>query len=292
MSGLWSAPIVLSLALTGASPSQDAVDAVRQLYAAAEYESALAALDRLSTSTGAPEATEVERYRALCLMALGRSTDADAAFERVVRNDPWYEPGEQEPPRVRAAFAAVRARVLPEVARARYAEAKAAYDRKDYPAAVAGFERSVRILDAAELADPALRDLRTLASGFFDLSRAAIPKVPPPPAAGADEGAAAAEPASPQTVLPPTEPVAIEQGLPPWNTVLLGSHAQMEFRGAIEVSIDETGAVTSARIVQAVHPAYDPLLREAASTWRYVPARRNGKPVASTKRVEVVLRPR
>ena len=292
MSGLWSAPIILSLALAGAEPSQDSVDAVRQLYAAAEYESALATLDRLTTSTGAPEVTEVERYRALCLMALGRSTDADAAIERVVRSDPSYEPGEQEPPRVRAAFAAVRARVLPDVARALYTEAKAAYDRKDYPAAVAAFERSVGILEAVESADPALRDLNTLASGFLDLSRAAIPPAPVPPGAASDAAAASGGPVDAPTELPPTEPVAIEQGLPPWNTAWLGSHAQMEFRGAIEVSIDETGAVTSARIVQTIHPSYDPQLREAASQWRYVPARRNGKPVASTKRVEVVLRPR
>jgi tetratricopeptide (TPR) repeat protein len=292
MSGPWSASIVLFLALTGASPSQDSVDVVRQLYAAADYESALATLDRLATPAGAPEVTEVERYRALCLMALGRSADADAAIERVVRSDPSYEPGEQEPPRVRAAFAAVRARVLPEVARALYTEAKAAYDRKDYPGAVAAFERSVRILEAIESADPALRDLSTLASGFLDLSRAAIPPAPAAPAAATDAEVPTAEPASAETALPPAEPVAIEQALPPWNTVWLGSQAQMEFRGAIEVSIDEAGAVTSARIVQTIHPAYDPLLREAASKWRYVPARRDGKPVASTKRVEVVLRPR
>ena len=33
-------------------------------------------------------------------------------------------------------------------------------------------------------------------------------------------------------------------------------------------------------------------LLEAATHWRYRPAQRNGKPVASNKRVDVVLRPR
>jgi outer membrane biosynthesis protein TonB len=186
----------------------------------------------------------------------------------------------------------VRARVLPDVARALYAEAKVAYDRKDYPAAVAAFERSVDILSSLESADPSLRDLITLASGFLDLSRAATAPKPPAPPPVAAEPAPPPVPADPQAVTPPTEPVAIEQGLPPWNTVWLGAQAQMEFRGAVEVAIDETGAVTSARIVDTVHPAYDPLLLGAAAQWRYVPARRNGKPVASTKRVDVVLRPR
>jgi hypothetical protein len=67
---------------------------------------------------------------------------------------------------------------------------------------------------------------------------------------------------------------------------------QLEFRGAIEVTIDEAGAVTAARTIERIHPFYDPLLLEAAKGWRYEPARLDGQPVVSVKRVDVVLRPR
>jgi outer membrane biosynthesis protein TonB len=86
--------------------------------------------------------------------------------------------------------------------------------------------------------------------------------------------------------------VAISQVLPPWNPASFGSQYQSEFRGAVEVTIDENGAVSAAKIIEPIHPVYDPLVIEAATRWRYVPARLDGKPVASTKRVDVILRPR
>jgi hypothetical protein len=45
-------------------------------------------------------------------------------------------------------------------------------------------------------------------------------------------------------------------------------------------------------MIEPIHPAYDPELVEAAKAWRYDPARRDGQPVVSIKRVDVVLRPR
>ena len=85
--------------------------------------------------------------------------------------------------------------------------------------------------------------------------------------------------------------MAIEQVLPPWNPGWFGTQFLSEYRGVVEVSIDEAGAVVSARIAEPVHPLYDVQLLEAATHWRYEPARRGGKPVASSKSVEVVLKP-
>jgi TonB family protein len=290
-------PSVLLTALMAVTPAQvaaaDTLDVVRQLYASADYESALQAIDRLAPDDHA--VTETDRYRALCLMALGRAADAEAVFERIIRANPSYEPDEQEPPRIRAAFATVRTRVLPEVARGLYAEAKTAYDRKDYRAAVPAFERTMGVLDELETDDRTLGDLRTLTSGFLDLSRAALKPAPALPAP-APEAAAPPPPAPPEPKPPvsgpTTGPEIIQQHLPPWNPAWFGSQFQSEFRGAVEVVIDESGAVVSARIIEPIHPAYDQQLFDAATRWRYVPAQRNGQPVASTKRVDVILRPR
>jgi TonB family protein len=316
---------VLLTALMAIGPTQvgaaDTLDLVRQLYASADYESALEALNRLAPADGAAAGAESERFRALCLMALGRPAEAEVVFERIIRADPSYQPDEQEPPRVRAAFAAVRSRLLPDLVRTMYAEAKAKYDGKDLAAAAAGFERTLRLLDSLESADPALADLRTIANGFLDLSRTAAPPASPPPTPAREPATAAApptevppkpasasrtEPRRETDAAPPTytvatggttgeritPPEAITQVLPPWNPAWFGAQFQSEFRGAVEVMIDQNGAVIAARMVDAVHPAYDQQLLEAARGWRYVPAQRNGKPVASTKRVDIVLRPR
>lgn len=276
------------LLVSAPTSAQDALGPVRDLYAAADYDAALGALDRLETALGAPDAIEVNRYRALCLFALGRTTDAEAVIERIVRADPQFSPGDEAAPRVRTAFQAVRLRVLPQVARASYVEAKSAYDRKEFTAAVPAFERVLGVLDSLPSDDPAIGDLRTLASGFLDLSRAAMAPARAEPAAVTSP----APPPAPAGLEPATEPVVIQQALPPWNTAWLGAQGQMEFRGAVEVVIDASGAVTSARIVESVHPAYDVPLLQAATSWRYRPASRGGKPVVSTKRVDIVLRPR
>ena len=168
--------VAASVALAAVQPAaSDSLDSVRQLYASADYESALATLERLPPTT-APvvEATEIERYRALCLLALGRTAAAELAIEQIVRLNPSYQPDEQEAPRLRSTYASVRARVVPQVARTQYTEAKAAYDRREYETASTGFTQTIALVDSLESADPTLGDLRTLATGFADLSRAAI----------------------------------------------------------------------------------------------------------------------
>jgi TonB family protein len=273
--------------------AQDPLTAIRDLYANADYDGALGALDRLDIETTSYDAIEGNQYRALCLFALGRTTDAEAVIEQIVRLKPAFTPGDDAAPRVRTAFERVRLRVLPEVARSNYASARAAYDRKEFAAAAPAFEEVLALLDvlSTSTSDPAVSDLRTLASGFLDLSKAALTPPPPPPTP--EPAGKPAAPAPARVAPEPTvDPVVIQQVLPQWNAGWLGAQAQMEFRGAVEIVIDEEGAVSSARIVDSVHPTYDPALLEAARGWRYRPATTGGKPVTSTKRVEVVLRPR
>jgi len=301
-----SLPGVILSTLMALSPqiaAADTIDVVRQLYVSADYESALEALDRFADSGGAAAIEERERFRALCLIALGRTTDAEAVFERIVRANPAYAPDEQEPPRVRAAFAAVRSRVLPEVARSLFTEGRAAYDRKAYATAVPAFERTLAVLDQLESDDQSLGDLRTLTTGFLDLSRSAALAPAPPALEPAAPAAAADVPANPTPTADALDPSPAETGItkgpevvrqivPPWNPRWFATEVKTEFRGAVEVSIDESGAVVSARVVESINSVYDQQLLEAAAKWRYVPAERNGKPVASTKRIEIILRPR
>jgi hypothetical protein len=262
------------------------------MYASAAYEEALTAIGHLKSNADLAGVVEIDRYRALCLIALGRSAEADQAIEAAVMLDPLYQPAADDAsPRVRAAFDAVRQRVLPTVVRSLYASAKAAFDRKAFAEAAADLDKIVRVIDSFEGNQPELGDLRTLASGFLDLSKAAMaePPAPPPPAQVTSqpvETPVALVPAPPVSF---TNPVAKRQDLPQLPFSLAA--AKGEYRGTVEVEIDETGSVVGARITKSVHALYDPLLLAATRHWTYVPAQIDGRPMVARKRVEIVLKP-
>ena len=276
------------LIVAPAASAQDALGPVRDLYASAAYEEALTALGRMTPDAPASE-LEIDRYRVLCLMALGRGTEADTVIESMVAADPLYQPSATDAsPRVRTAFTTVRQRVLPNVARSLYLAAKSAYDRKAYPDAIKALEKTVLVIDTIDApVRNELTDLRVLASGFLDLSRAAAaPPAAPAPAAVKAEIAAPVVTAA----LPDTPLVVLKQNLPPmpFSITALGNG---EYRGVLELVIDDRGNVTDARIVQSVHAIYDPILLQAARGWKYEPPRLAGKPSVSVKRVEIVLKP-
>ena len=91
-------------------------------------------LNRLrSTEHPASQSRAIEQYRAFCLLALGRPADAEQAIEAVVAAEPSFQPGESDAsPRIRSAFTSVRRRMLPSIIQQKYAQAKAAFDRKDF----------------------------------------------------------------------------------------------------------------------------------------------------------------
>jgi len=283
--------ILLFVALVlpaGQSSGQDSLQAAKDLYASASYEDALAILTRLERSD-AP--VEVQQYRAFCLIALGRLNEAEQVIEWVVSANPKYAPGDMDaPPRIQAIFSRTRHQLLPDIARLKYTEAKQALDRKDRHAAMAGFGSVVELIDAADAETRrSLDELRFLAAGFLDLTKAmTAPEAPQP--------TEAAEPPAEQApvVAPPinvTPPVAIRQMMPPWIPSDAPSR-QAVFTGAIRVRISATGRVEGAEMVRPVHPAYDRLLLEAAMNWEYQPARRDGVRITSEQVVEVQLKPR
>jgi TonB family protein len=281
--------------------AQDSLAAARDLYASAAYDEALAALNQLKGAGRAgDDQRAIDQYRAFCLLALGRSAEAEEAIAAVVAAEPRYQPSAADvSPRVRAAFSEVRRRMLPGIIQRRYADAKNAFDRKDFAGASEMFQQVLDALNdpdvAAAAAQPPLSDIHTLALGFHDLAvNASAPPLPPPPPAAAVEAApATAPPSEPQrdriyTLADPNviPPAIIRQWLPPFpgRTPVAVSGA------ALEVVIDETGSVQAAMMRIPVNGAYDSMAIAAARNWRFKPATVNGVPVKFRKIVQITFK--
>jgi TonB family protein len=284
------------LAVPATAAAQDALARAKGLYASAEYEEALQLFESLK---GRTPSTEVSAYQVFCLVALGRSTEAKAAIMGIVRQDPLFRPSEaQASPRVRGFYEDVRRPLLPEVVRQLYTSAKAAYDRKDWEPALADFDRVIALADEITETEPGLTDLRTLALGFRDLTKAALAPPPPPPAP-----APAAPPKPPVTVktsvpaepqvygvdnLDVKKPMVLSQPMPPWRPAT-PTEEKMRFSGALELLINEDGKVMSVKLIESVHPRFDASLLEIARTWTFKPATKDGKPVMYRYAVGVTL---
>jgi TonB family protein len=294
--------------------SKASLSRAKELYASANYDEALSMLNELGTivipeggavvGTPSEEAASVALYRVLCLVAVGRSAEVDLAIDRLVTQHPLYRPPSDElSPRVRTAVHSARLRVLPTLVQKRYEESRSHYDRGEFAAASAGFKWVLTALadpDLAYLAGQApLADIKTLAGGFAGLAEKALAPPPPPPApvvaAPAVMAAAPAPPAKPARDLTRvftaddadvTAPVKIQQNMPRFPSAL-----REPVSGVIDVVIDPTGKVESARIVDPVHLYYDGLLVTAAKRWQYQPATLDGIPVRFSKRIQVSLNP-
>lgn len=283
-------PRVLALALavsivTGVVHGQDA-DRIRTLYIAAAYEEALAAMP-------APGAagTEIEQFRALCLLALGREQDARATIARLIKAQPLFTPSSDDlSPKMQALFGSIRVKLLPDIVRETYATAKKHFEARNDQEALAGFQRTITLIDSLPAADRAsLSDIRVLASEFKVLSTARLPKpVSSLPPAVRDPVPAAPAPV-PGGVFVAATPVT--EQLPAWNPPDPKT-ARLEFAGLVRVSIGTDGRVTSAVVIEPTHPAYDVAVLQAAKRWAYKPATLDGQPVASQKDIRLRLVPR
>jgi len=280
--------------------AQASLDAARELYASAEYDSALTMLDGLrSDERPFDEQRTIELYRVLCLVATGKEADAEASMEALITRDPMYRPADL-PPRVRSTYTEKRKRLLPTTVQNTYQEAKAAFDFKDYVTAERGFAAVLAVLDDPDMASAAnkspLSDLRTLATGFHELSRKAIVPAEPLTAAAPAVApvvvreAAAALPRAPRifssedsNVVPP---IALTQRIPPFPGPIRSPQT-----GIIEVIIDGNGSVESATMFASISPQYDRLALGAARNWQYQPAKLDGVPVKFLKRIQVSLVP-
>jgi TonB family protein len=294
---------ILACAEAALTAADDSLTAARDLYAQASYDEALGMLNRLRSPDGQPaEQRTIERYRALCLLALGRAADARRAIEVVVAAEPSFHPSETEvSPRVRLAFRDVRRRMLPEIAKQKYVSAKTAFDRKEFREAAQGFGQVLEMLDDPDLsadgAETPLPDLRVLAQGFRDLSVAAA--APSPPAPVVQPQPPSKEPANPppspvpaaprvyslddRNVVPPS---VLDQTLPTFAARSTASR-----RATIALVVNESGAVESAVMLEPFGSSYDRVVLQAARQWRYSPARLDGVPVKYRRLVQINLEP-
>src|SRR5438552_2053305 len=222
------------LTMAEAAAAQGSLADARALYSAASYDEALAMLNGLQASDQRPEdGRAIDQYRALCLLALGRTDEATRAIQAIVAASPSYHPSETEvSPRVRAVFRDVRQVMLPAIIQQKYAEAKTAFDRKNLAAASDGFNQVVELLTDSDLGSaanqPPLSQLRPLAIGFRDLAAAAAPpapstlpehpSTPPPVATAAPAPSPPLRPAAPRiyswddaNVVPP---IVLRQAMP------------------------------------------------------------------------------
>jgi TonB family protein len=286
----------ITLATAPVRAEGNAVDTVRELYASAAYEDALTLVDELLSSNKTPaERQAMGLYRVLCLVALARGPEADRAIEVLIAQEPLYRPPTDDmPPRVRAAFAEARKRILPSIVQQQYQHAKTAFDNQDFVTAAGGFERVLEMLKDPDLAattnQPPLSDLKTLASGFHQLSaKAAAPPPPPPPPV---EPAPAPVPlrdfrkvytATDTEVVPPT---VVRQVFPPFP-----GKVTTAVTAVVIVTIDATGAVESATVRAPISDQYDRFIVAAAKKWQYRPATVDGVPVRFLKVVQVNLTP-
>jgi TonB family protein len=280
------------------SPVPDDLDAVKALYASASFEDALTRLSQVNDAHD----PEVEEYRALCLLGLGRTVDAQRSLERLVTEDPSFAVASADvSPRFLSMFHDVRRRVLPAAAKALYATARQSFDDKRYLVASDQFKALVALLKDDDMTESAeLKDLRTLGEGFDTLIDArladeakAAPAFKPAPAT--DTASATAAPAAgieyktgDEGVTAPKE---ISRPMPPWH-LSGGLGRQTEYHGMLEILVNERGLVAQASLKRSIFPQYDTALLQATKDWKFQPAMKDGQPVAYRETIAITLSPR
>jgi TonB family protein len=290
--------IVLTVPVAASGADADLATA-KSLYASASYDEALHVLDSLEAAAPAGDAAQIEQYRALCLVAIGRTAEAEQSLERIVLAHPLYHfEGEEVSPKLITLYQSVRKRVLPAAAKDLYANAKAKFESKQFEEAAAGFEQVMAVINEAGEGSSTLADLKQLSDGFLLLSQSEVAAAEAARAARAK--AAASPPPPPVVTAPPvytlsdgdvTPPVAISADPPAWSP-RSAIFAERSFKGLLQVVIDEQGNVESLTLEQPVSPDYDAELLDAAKRWKFSPATKDGRPVKFMKRLEIILQPR
>ena len=273
--------LILALSISSSAAAQVSEIDFKGLYAAAEYDKALEVIASLDT-------LEAQQYKALCLLALGRTADASTAIESLVNASPTFIPSSDDaPPRFVELVTKVRTKLLPAIARREFIQGRDRFNEKQNEQALKHFSLVLTLLKDPAFTDANTKqDLETLATGFSDLAKAATTPVkvaaaPPepvaPPAAPAPAGG---------TVVPPkvVPPVALVQTVPPMPSDIA---ARAGAKLVMVVQIDAAGRVTAATVKESAHPRYDRLVALATREWRYTPATLNGLAIASEQTVTI-----
>ena len=259
----------MCVAMCAALSADDAqLDRAKELYRTAAYDEALGVLDAIRATAPSTDALEVNEYRVFCLVALDRKDDARNAIAAL------------DHPRIRFMSCPRRRRRRASEPCSRTSASRCCrlwcrppmrMPKRHLTGRIrsprAGFERVLTLLRDPELSSNSeLGDLAVVAAAFRDLSaaRELAAAAAPPPAAARDNSAAAESAARGKSPEPPVyrdgapnlvPPAIITQTLPPTHLA-----ERRLWTGAIEVLIDETGKVLSARMAMPVQTD----LRQAA----------------------------
>ena len=278
----------------------DPLRTARDLYASAAYEEALAELARVESSPETPATMrDKDAYRVFCLVALGRAVEAQERAESLVRSNPLLSVDQfpDASPRIATIFTGVQRRVLPPLVKEAYrtARARALENASDARSRLMDVRSLLAMAERVGAFDETLADIRMLVDGFLELASAGEPPNRPPATTAATMPSDAASPpaaTAPSDAAPPpaavvpaaadtgiTAPIAVYQPQPNVPPVLLDLVRRLNRPAAINVVINERGAVDDVIVTQSVTAAYDALIVAAARTWRYKPAMKGGVPV-------------
>jgi TonB family protein len=283
-------PLVVALVVTAsvAKAQDDPLRTARDLYASAAYEEAFAELTRVGSSVATPTTThEIDAYRAFCLVALGRTGEAQQVAEALVRADPLLSIDQfpDASPRITTLFAAVRRRVLPQLVKDEFrtARAHAADGASDAKPRLLHVRALLGVAEQIGAFDETLADVRMLVDGFLELAQTTELRHSP--------DVTTADVAAPVAVSPPvsalatatdagvTAPVAVYQPQPNVPPALLDLVRRLHRAAAIDVVVNERGTVDDVTVTQSVSAAYDALIVATARSWRYKPALKDGVPI-------------
>ena len=307
----------LVLASTSLTAGQvpDTLMKAKTLYADASYDEALVVLK-------GSEAAEAHQYRALCLIALGRTQEAEKALEALVNTSPTYAMADAElPPRIVAMYAQTRRRIMPAVVMRLFAEARADFQAKNMTGARDKFEKVQTLTHDPAMADSDdTVDLQLLVASYIDIVKNAAPApvqagpvlvgtfaapapITPSPVVTTAPATAGTRPAvlpasssstmaaTPATAVAPRATVSravvpastIRQNLPAYT----GTGTARPMSGAVRVTIGVDGKVTKAVMEVPIEPRYDARVLAAARSWIYKPATVGGEPIQSEKIVQI-----
>src|SRR3954471_4004819 len=168
-----AARVALALACLCASSAparaQDSLTHAKGLYDSASYAEALSALNEVG---GAADVIEVEKYRALCLLALNRPKDAEESLERLAMTRPLFTlDGSDASPKLVTLFQDVRKRTLPEASKQLYQRARTSFEHGDMAEAARQFKDVIAMAEAASPDNAAMMgDLKLVSAGFLKLA--------------------------------------------------------------------------------------------------------------------------
>lgn len=306
----WTAAVAIGL-MVAARPLRAAdLATAKALYASASYEEALAELRSIGPGVNADD---VQQYQALCYIALGRTSDAEAAIEALITRNPLFSASQRDvSPRFVSIFDSVRARLIPTLSRSLYAQAKRSFDQGRYAEAESRFTTLMALVKSAPAPNDELEGLLQLAEGFQKLAQtslreqqaAAAPPSPGPAAAVQPAAQATASPATPSpvpasaavaSVTVPSifsrdnadvrPPEAISRPIPS-APKSLGSKS---LSGILTLVINERGTVETASLATSLSPLYDDNLLAAVRRWKFRPATKDGVAVSYRMTFPVVI---